>query len=202
MTNSRWKGWLLFAGLPALVAVLGIFLWGDGHLWHRQPKLLELAQNLVAEVDEPFDQEKLFELANFGSPALADGYHADALILIYFSNLSCSTCVNRELALLNEMYEAHSRSIDFLLVVNGHHKGYLHSLRRVAQVKYPILIEEEAGFLGFSEKLTLMLVDKRTGRQVFRYHPFPDPRLAGAFDLFRDRVLDYLSIASTDQAAD
>ncbi|CAM2064109.1 hypothetical protein SCOR_02000 [Sulfidibacter corallicola] len=93
-------------------------------------------------------------------------------VILYFSELSCTTCTDESLVYLAEWHEALADKVDFLLVVQGQDPLYLNNLRRLGRVKYPILLESEPGMLGLPETAVL-LVRKGASEPVWGFHPVP-----------------------------
>jgi len=94
-----------------------------------------------------------------GSIPLDSAFEQDAAVIVYISNLSCNTCVSREVKYLNALHGRFRDRLDFVMIVNGRDDYYANNLRRIGRVMYPILIEPEAGWLGFPSRFSISFLD-------------------------------------------
>ena len=150
--------------LLALASILG---WYSYQAWARN--------RLVHRDSRPFDLAALLELEPFGEFEPERHLAHDISVVYYFSELSCTTCTERELVTVASWYERFADRANFILVVHGQDPLYLRQLRRIGRVRYPILLETGIGQLGF-ETTTIAIVDQVPGLIVARYTPKPDER--------------------------
>ena len=120
-----------------------------------------------------FDSEVLLELEPFGLFNPDTQFTKDLSVVFYFSELSCNTCVTAELANVAQWYDRYSSQVDFYLVVQGQDPMYLHNLRRLGRVKYPILIEQNPGYSGLTTT-TIALFRKHTNQVLTSIQPTPE----------------------------
>ena len=143
--------------------------------------------------DIPYDLESLFHLEPFGRPGLDEGFGKNAAVVTAISNLSCGTCVSRELKRIQAMSVAHGERLDFVLVVSGEDEYYLRNLRRVGRIRFPILLGRAPGpSTQKPDQMTIDLIDKNRRRLIYRFTPYPGPECAGDFQVFQTRALHYL----------
>ena len=121
--------------------------------------------------DTPFDLQKVLELESFGEPGAEDALSKPYVLVVYFHQLTCNTCLNTSLSYLNEMYESASGNLGFLAVVHGEDFQYLRNLRRIGKVTYPILMERVPGEAGLLDHFNISLVDVSRQRLLVRYFP-------------------------------
>ncbi len=124
-----------------------------------------------------FDVGLLLGLQSFGDFDPDLEFTHDLSVIFYFSSLSCSTCTTRELRNLADWYEKYRDRVDFFLVVQGQDDVYLHNLKRLGDVKYPILLEAEQGDMGFAHTC-VMLMSKNEASVLATYYPQVDPKTA------------------------
>ena len=91
-------------------------------------------------------------------------------VIVYVSEMTCNTCLNRELAHLNDMVH-NTHNVDFVLVASGWQPSYLRALRRVGKVNYPIIPERESDSLGFEQRFSISLIDNASSVVVLQYFP-------------------------------
>lgn len=133
---------------------------------------------------EPF---QILDLEPFGDFDPEQHFSKDLSLVFYFNQLSCQTCTTRELRNMSVWYEQYSDQMDFYLVVQGENPVYLNNLKRLGQVKYPILLEKVPGSLGLS-KTTLVLFRKHSQEILATYFPTPDQPHPKALALLEQRL--------------
>ena len=146
-----------------------------------------------------FDPAPLLEMETLGlfDPDLH--FRRDLMVIYYFSELSCETCTTRELVHVADWHTRYKQQADFFLVVHGRDPIYLSNLKRLGQVSYPILLEEELGQAGFNGTV-IAIADKSTGRLLAQYHPIADPETAHLIEDM-ETILRKAIAAKTNRAA-
>ena len=142
-------------------------------------------QQLILDQTRPFD----FDLAQL--PVYKDqAFHFDKryFILFYFSELSCSACVSRELKVLLKQYPTIEPGIDFVILAYETNHFYLKNLQRINRLKQPIFLEDFQGQVGFPNMHVISLVDLEKREILLRFFPRPEPELEGAVYLFLKKV--------------
>ncbi|MDJ0840427.1 MAG: hypothetical protein QNK37_28210 [Acidobacteriota bacterium] len=140
-----------------------------------------------------YDTETLFQLEAFDEIALADHFAARYAVTAYYTEISCMSCVQRELESMRTMKERLGDRLDFVLVTynpgfaqNGSAGNYLLDLRRVGRIDWPILLEAEKGAASLGNRFTIALLDKQRGEIIYRY--FPDSEREDLWTRFEQTV--------------
>ena len=135
--------------------------------------------------------EDILQLPAFGAQPF-EGFAQPYAIVTYFSDLDCQNCIHRELKNLRVFSNARRHELDFLLIVHdpiiamgGKTSPYLSKMRRVAMVRYPILLEPSRASCGLGHHFTIFLVDTATAEIQVTYQP--DPNLSD-WPFFEKRV--------------
>ena len=147
--------------LPCIL--LGLTLAACGHKGDDPTYTLEPA---------PFDLSPLSAMASYGDFDPAEIFTNDLSVMLYFTELSCSTCTDRELRRMVDWHQRWGDQIDFVLAVQGQDPLYLRNLRRLGKVSWPILLPEQ-GDLDLP-KTAVVVVSKQQGLALARWHPLPD----------------------------
>lgn len=122
-----------------------------------------------------FDVTQLESLTPY-SGKLGDSRY---VLLTYFNELSCRSCVNQNLEHLANLHTKldPKSDLELVLVANdpassaaGAHR-YLNDMRRIGRVEYPILLEAYPGQLGLEVALVITLIDRQSGKQLVHYTP-------------------------------
>lgn len=180
-----------FYGLSTCLFVAGIF--GYFAYDHAQPK--------AASPTLAFDVAALLELEAFGDITAAQHFDQDLSLVFYFSELSCRTCTHQELQTVADWYSRYQDKMNFYLVVQGQEPSYLHNLRRLGRVHYPLLLEAQRGQLGLPTT-TIALFRKSTQHILAQYHPQPDQSHIADKALFHKRLQEELGGRKSSRARD
>ena len=62
--------------------------------------------------------EPLYTLPHYGDSTLEKGFQQRYSLLIYLNELSCSSCINREMLAVGQFYKQVADQLDFLLVIH------------------------------------------------------------------------------------
>lgn len=168
--------------------LFGCALLGVGLFWSFN---FPYKHHLVREKIPHFDPFQILDLEPFGDFDPDQHFTKDLSLVFYFNQLSCQTCTTRELGNMSTWFEQFSNQMDFFLVVQGENAVYLNNLKRLGQVKYPILLEKEPGILGLS-KTTIILFRKHSQEVLAVYFPTPDKPHPKALTLLEQRLFEEL----------
>ena len=112
------------------------------------------------------------------------------IVISYFSNLSCNTCLNRELKYINR-WSKRAHEVSFLCIAKSMYENYTRNLIRIGRVKYPILIADDNFRSGLAKgEFCLSFIDLKTNKIVFQMFPAPgDPK---RIHLFEEVISKYI----------
>lgn len=63
---------------------------------------------------------------------------ANIAVFLYFSNLSCTTCVSNEVRFFSDLIAKLGSSCDFVVLIEGHDPWYARNLVKIGGIKCPI----------------------------------------------------------------
>lgn len=142
------------------------------------------ATELFFKIDEAlrFDESMVYA---FGG----DKFQFDNrfLIIIYITQASCMTCVNRDLAEIAKIHNEYE-GVDFLLLFSEYHFDALRNTKRILKIEFPMVIENAPGILNLPEKFNISLVDINEQKSLLRYFPNPNPETANDLYVFLKEV--------------
>jgi len=118
------------------------------------------------------------------------------LLVTYFNDLDCRTCVTRELANIKRLSFRHKDDLDFALVTYApefesmrDRHPYLDDLIRTNEIGYPVHVESIRGEAGFGDPFRVMLVDRATGMIMLQYLPNPDVEEWPRFESLIEKIM-------------
>lgn len=139
-----------------------------------------------------FDPSPLWEMPSYGDFDPQQDLQHDLSVLLYFSELSCSTCTDRELRRMVDWHHRWGDRVDFVLAVQGQDPIYLRNLRRLGKVTWPILLAEE-NTLPLPET-AVVVFSKQENKALAQWRPLPDSpnadRIAGLIEQLIEQTLN------------
>ena len=148
-----------------------------------------------------FDATVLDELPTMDNITLDQAESADFAVIAHVEQVSCRTCVDRELAALQQLSHSLQGKLDSLLVAsdagfteNGKVSKDLVDLRRVGRLSFPVLLENVRGEAGLGPLFNLSLWDRNRGEIVFRY--YPQTSRDDLWPVFEKKVKTYIRAAA------
>lgn len=175
--------------LSAILA-LGLAIWGcqtqssDKHLSGGQVMKAEHGgkDQGIQTLEEDFAVDQLFDLEHFAEPPLVP-IEQPWMILVYFDQLTCTTCLNQNTGLLAQMKREMGDQVAFVAVVRGDNFNFLRDLKRMGKFDYPLLIEPLAGQIGLEAQFQINLIRMSDQKLVLRYLPVSSqPHLMPIFE--------------------
>jgi hypothetical protein len=139
-----------------------------------------------------FDLDSLEHLESWRGPTLPQDAQHRYLLVIYFDQVHCRTCVQRELLELRDFYKSHGNLLDVAVVVfdpatlsTGRHP-FLHDMKRVGAIPGPILLERVKGEADLGNQFNISLIDRE--RHQIRLNYFPRTEIEGWSEFERKLV--------------
>jgi len=130
--------------------------------------------------DAEVDWQSILECEVYDRDHGFRGPEKDFMLLVYVPDVHCRTCVDENIASMIDYYERKPENLEFLFLTYspdvraGRKDPNLVRLRRVARLRFPVLLEPTPGFSGFEDVPAFYLVDSRSNRAVLRYAPIPE----------------------------
>ena len=121
-----------------------------------------------------FDLNSLMIMERFGNDDLGANL-GEYLLVMYFNEVDCQTCINRDLSYLGTFSKESPAHLGFLIVAYpGDQKVIkynLSKLRRVGRINCPIFLESYMGEARLGEKINISLIDVTRNEVVLTYYP-------------------------------
>ena len=114
------------------------------------------------------------------------------VLVIYFSDLSCASCVQRELKVLCDTMDLYIDVMDYLIIAWTENTAYLRNLKRINRIEFPILVEHYPNEMKISEEMSVNLLDVSTGEFIIRFSPNPNPNTSHEIYDFLSKVKHHI----------
>lgn len=159
-----------------------------------------VSSDFIEKAYKPYDFETLDRLIPWKSPSSIETFEHRFVLITYISELSCQTCLKREIKMLHNLQAQQKVELDYAIVV--HEPGatgddfnpFLNNLRRISQLKGPILLEDKRGEAGLGKNFSFSLVDRQQKSIRCMYTPRPE---SNDWKLFEDEII--MILKATDR---
>jgi len=182
------KAYVKFSTLVLTILLAGYLF---NLIMARREDRLTIKPQLIQEADLYLSASQINNIPSYNFPSLSQYIESAWTIIIYVPELSCRTCVSRDVVYANDMVYRYP-VIDFIMIANTDEEYYLRNLVRIGKISYPILVypKDLPPLLG--ERFSISLYDVVKQKIVLQYFPSPDPKLEQVIVEFDRRVAAFL----------
>ena len=167
--------------------VTGLLLFGLMISGVRYLKRLQEVNRQIRETDTFIDLGLLLELTPYDDQRFSLDENKRWVLLCYYPEVSCNTCVSRELKNITGLHRILREEAAFVLVSDASSVHNLRNMRRIGKVTFPMLLQQESR-LELPDLFAIYLVDVERSQIKLIWYPLPSPKSAWLFGVFEERV--------------